>query len=121
MILVDSSGWIEYFTVTTSSKFEKYLEGKAEIITPVIVIYEVYKKLKKHMSTEQADLAIAEMSRTHVVPVTSSIALAAADISLDHDLAMADAIVYATAIEFGCKVVTMDNDFRKLPRAEVIS
>jgi predicted nucleic acid-binding protein len=39
----------------------------------------------------------------------------AADLSLDHQLAMADAIVYATAILHDATVVTSDSDFESLP------
>lgn len=121
MILVDSSGWIEFFTNgKQSDKFREHLKDLKNVVTPTVVLYEVYKKIKKDRSEQEGLEVAAQILKTQVVDLTESIALYAADISLEYDLAMADSIVYATAIEHGCKVVTMDNDFSKLPRAEVI-
>ena len=50
-----------------------------------------------------------------MVPLTDAIALTAADVSLAHRLAMADAIVYATALTEGVKLVTSDADLANLP------
>ena len=55
MFLVDSSGWIEFFTDgPLAAQYSKYLKDPAKVITPSIVIYEVYKKIKK----ERTDLNI---------------------------------------------------------------
>ncbi|MBI3600476.1 MAG: PIN domain-containing protein, partial [Nitrospinae bacterium] len=51
-----------------------------------------------------------------VVSLNESIALLAADISLKYALPMADAIVYATALENNCTVVTGDAHFKGLDR-----
>jgi predicted nucleic acid-binding protein len=50
----------------------------------------------------------------------SSIAIAAAQISIRHRLAMADAIIYAIAESAGAQLVTSDTDFRDLGRVIVI-
>ena len=50
-----------------------------------------------------------------MVQLTESIALLADDVSLRHGLAMADAIVYATAQDQEAKVVTGDADLKDLP------
>ena len=47
--------------------------------------------------------------------LAASIALLAADVSLRHGLAMADAIVYATAKDQDAEVVTGDADLKDLP------
>src|SRR3990167_4289433 len=101
MILIDSSGWIEFFTNgSRCEKFYSYLKDLKNVVTPTIVLYEVYKKMKRDLSEEHA--------------------LSAADISLEYNLAMADSIVYATALEHNCKVITMDQDFAKCSKAEVV-
>ncbi|MEK7267455.1 MAG: PIN domain-containing protein [Nitrospirota bacterium] len=48
-------------------------------------------------------------------------ALLAADLSLKYSLPMADAIVYATAIEEKSKVITSDAHFKGLDDAVIIS
>jgi predicted nucleic acid-binding protein len=80
----------------------------------------VYKKLKRDRSEHDALEAVAQMYQTRLVPLSEEIALSAADVSLEYSLQMADAIVYATALEYDCKVVTMDADFAKLPKAIVV-
>ena len=43
------------------------------------------------------------------------IALLAADVSLQYGLAMADAVIYATARDQGAQVLTSDADLKVLP------
>ena len=56
-----------------------------------------------------------QLSASHVVQLTESIAYLAAAMSLLHGLAMADAIVYATARDQDAQVVTGDADVKDLP------
>jgi PIN domain. len=55
------------------------------------------------------------MRKTRVIPLTEEIALVAADLSLEHKLAMADAIVLATARLHDAEVITSDADFSGIP------
>jgi predicted nucleic acid-binding protein len=50
-----------------------------------------------------------------VVPLASTIALLAADAHREHELATADAIVYATARHAGAELLTCDAHFEGLP------
>lgn len=53
MVLVDSCGWIEFFTDgPRAAEYSKYLNNPSKVITPTIILYEVYKKIKK----ERTDL-----------------------------------------------------------------
>ena len=122
MILVDSSGWIEYFTDgPLADKFAPYLENLGEVVTPTIVIFEVYRVIRRQRSEEMATAAVAQMQKTNVVALDQFLALTAADVSIDLGLAMADAIVYGTARAKGVDVVTADSDFEGLPGARVYS
>ncbi len=121
MLLIDSSGWIEFFTDGTLNKeYSKYLKDLAKVVTPTIVLYEVYKKIKRERTEEDALLAVSLINKTSVVQLSESIALLAADLSLKHSLPMADAIVYATALEKNCKVVTSDMHFKGLDSVVLI-
>ena len=116
MILVDSSGWIDFFTDGgNAAKYGSYLEKLSEIVTPTIVLYEVYKLVKRERTEEEALLAAAQIQKTRIVPLSDSLALAAADVSLEFRLAMADSIVYATARAEDAELVTSDSDLRDLP------
>jgi predicted nucleic acid-binding protein len=116
MILVDSSGWIEFFTGRgNAAKYGSYLEKTSNVVTPTVVLYEVYKLVKRERTEEEALLAAAQMQKTRLVPLSDSLALAAADVSLEFRLAMADSIVYATARAEDAELVTSDGDLRGLP------
>jgi predicted nucleic acid-binding protein len=113
---MDSSGWIEFFTGgPLAERYAAYLTPRYQLITPTIVLYEVYKKIKRERGEEEALLFAGRLSATQVVHLTESIALLAADLSLRHGLAMADAIVYATAKDQEAEVVTGDADLKDLP------
>lgn len=115
-VLLDSSGWIEFFTDgPLADRYAAYLTPRCQVITPTIVLYEVYKKIKREKGEETALLFAGRLNATEVVQLTESIALLAADVSLRHGLAMADAIVYATAQDQEAEVVTGDADLKDLP------
>jgi predicted nucleic acid-binding protein len=85
-----------------------------------IELYEVYKVVRRDLSEERAVEAVSALQRATVAPVDESLALEAADVSLELGLAMADSIVYATARRHGATLVTGDADFDGLPGAVVI-
>ncbi|MBI5746670.1 MAG: type II toxin-antitoxin system VapC family toxin [Nitrospirae bacterium] len=115
-MLVDSSGWIEFFSGGhLADRYGHYLKDPSNIITPSIVLYEVYKKIKREYGEETAVLVAGQLNSTKIIPLSESIALFAADMSLQHGLAMADAIVYATSQDQGARIVTSDADLKDLP------
>jgi predicted nucleic acid-binding protein len=89
-------------------------------VVSAVEIYEVYKVIRRDVSEERAIEAVAALSRATIAPIDESLALAAADVSLTHGLAMADSLVYATAQRLGATLVTADADFEGLPGAVVI-
>lgn len=116
MIVVDSSGWLEFLTDgVLADDYAKRLRQLDAVLTPTIVIYEVYKHAKRLLSEQDAVDAVAAMQKTQVVPLTDELALIAADLSLAHKLPMADAIVLATAQAHNADVVTSDADFAGVP------
>ena len=120
MILVDSSGWLGYFKGgPLADAYEPYLQAPG-LVVPTIVLYEVYKVLCRDLSEDEALLGAARLKAAEVVPLDDSVAMAAADISLHHGLAMADAIVYATAQAHDALLVTSDQHFAELPGVKYI-
>ena len=106
MVVVDSCGWLEWFIDgQLAAKYQKYLENKNELLVPAIVLYEVYNVLKRQVGEEKALLAFGHMMDSLVIPLDDNLALLAADVSLRHNLAMADAIVYAVALANNCKLI----------------
>ena len=114
--LVDSTGWLEYLTEDSkAAAFGHYLEGEASIVVPSVVIYEVYRHLAKHRGRALADRFASQALLRKVVALDETVALAAANVSLDHRLNGTDAIVYATARVCQAQLVTANTRFRGLP------
>jgi predicted nucleic acid-binding protein len=119
LFLVDSSGWIEFLgDGPLADRFAPYFEREERLIVPAIVLYEVYKKLLSARGPA-ADRFLSAALRARVVPIDERLALLAARISLDRRLAMADAMIYATALDAGAHLVTSDAHFQGLPEATV--
>ena len=120
--VVDSSGWIHYLlNGPLAERYVEYVQKPAHVLTPSIIVYEVYKTVKRSANEDLACEAIAALQDTVVVPLDSYLARSAADISLHHKLSMADAIVYATARKYSVSLYTSDADFKGLPGVDYIS
>jgi predicted nucleic acid-binding protein len=116
VIVIDSSGWVEFFTNgALANEYATRIRTIGAIVTPTIVLYEVYKRLKRDVSEDDALVAIGAMGRSRVVQLDDELALTAADVSLALGLAMADAIVLATARAFDAELITSDADFARVP------
>ena len=116
MKIVDSSGWLEFLTDgPLAGSYSRYLRRPDRLLTPTVVLFEVYKWVKRQRSEEEALLAAAQLEKPTLAPVTPTVALTAADLGLEHGLAMADSIVYATALLNRVELVTSDGDFESLP------
>jgi len=121
IFLVDSSGWVEFLgDGPRAEKFAPYFEREERLLVPAIVLYEVYKKLLSAQGSTTADRFLSAALRARVVPIDERLALLAARISLDRRLAMADAMIYATALAAGASLITSDAHFQGLPEVTFI-
>jgi len=121
MNVVDTSGWVEYFTDSVNAEFFAQPIGKAEIlVTPTICLYEVFKRVLLEFGEERALDAVGLMTQGEVVKLDQAIAIEAARISVDLKLAMADSIILATAQAYEAILWTQDSHFRGLPNVRFI-
>lgn len=121
LVLVDSSGWLEFLTADTKAEqFRPFLKRGVPLLIPALVLYEVRKVLLLRKNLVVADSFASEAMQHDVAHVDASIALEAASISLKYQLHMSDAIIYTTALQRGARLVTADGDFAKLPGVTVI-
>lgn len=122
MIVIDSSGWIEFFADGPhSEEFATRLRRPATVLTPTVAIYEVYKWIKRERSENEAIEAVAAMKKTVVVDLTEEIALLAADLSLEHGIPMADSMMLAFARANQAELVTADSGFEGIDDVIVFS
>lgn len=116
MILVDTCGWIEWLTDgALADSFAPYMEDPAELLVPTTVQYELYKWVKRESDESTALDTIALADDSLVVLLSTDIALMAADLTLSHKLAFADAVIYASARKYNVELVTSDDHFEGLP------
>ncbi len=121
MVVVDSSGWIEFFSDgPKANAYARYLKEPEKVATPAVIVFEVYKKIRRERGEEMAKLCVAQMEKTRGVPVDQAMALRAADLSLEFSLPMADSFVLATARALGAELITSDTDFKNVPGVRVL-
>jgi predicted nucleic acid-binding protein len=115
MNIVDSSGWLAYFAAEPNAKhFLPPLQDSAALVVPTVIIYEVFKVVLRESGENAALQAAMAMHKGTIVALTAPLALAAAKLSLTHNLPMADGIILATAREFNAILWTQDADFKNI-------
>ncbi len=119
MNIVDSTGWLEYFSGGPNAElFLRPLQEPSSLVVPTITIYEVFKVVLRETSESEALQSIAAMQKGSVVDLTAGIAMNASKLSLQHNLPMADSIIFATAKAYKCVIWTQDSDFENLKRVK---
>lgn len=121
MNVVDSSGWLEYFSDTeNASFFAKAIQDIENLIVPTICIYEVFKRMTVLEGKDSALRAVGVMSLGKVIDLTLQISLSAAKISLEHKLALADSAILAIARANNATLWTQDEHFKNLEGVKYI-
>ena len=116
MNCVDSSGWIEFFLGSQAGlRFKPVIEKTSLLVVPALSIFEVHRFLSRVTTAERRDDYLSLMCRSAVVDLTRARAVAASETAQKHALAMADAVMYSIALEFGCTFWTQDLDYEGLP------
>ena len=116
MNVVDSSGWIEFFRAGANGPvFKPIIEDRARLLVPTIALFEVHRVLNRSLPTDLVNRCLNVMRLGRVLDLTDARAVAASHIAAQHKLAMADAAMYAIALEFGASFWTQDVDYQGLP------
>jgi len=123
MRLVDSCGWLHVFKDTALADTYRNIlqEAESETLVPTIVLYEVAKVLERDMGETVTMECVLRMQQEKLIDLTDALALEASSTSLTHGLAMADAIVYATARQYEATLYTSDADLKALPGTHFIA
>jgi toxin FitB len=122
MNVVDSCGWLEYLADGPNADFfAPAVENTPELVVPSLSLYEVFKKVLQQRGEGDALQAVAIMSQGKVIDLDMDLALAAAKISVDLKLPMADSIMLATARLSEATLWTQDADFEDIQGVQYVA
>ncbi|HUF39402.1 MAG TPA: type II toxin-antitoxin system VapC family toxin [Anaerolineales bacterium] len=121
MNVVDSSGWLEYFTNGENAGFfAPAIEDSENLIVPAICVYEVFKRLLQEVGESRALVNVGDMYTGQIAELTAPIALIAARISVEMKLAMADSVILATSRAYEAVLWTQDADFEGMEKVKFV-
>lgn len=113
MNVIDSSGWLEYFTNgSNASIFAPIIENTENVLVPTISLFEVFKRVLIEKNRNDALEAVAIMKDGRVIDLDDSLALVAAELSYELKLPLADSIILATARANNATLWTQDAHFK---------
>jgi len=119
--VVDSSGWLEYMADGPNAGFfAPAVQATRDLIVPSVSVYEVFKRVLQQRGENAALQAAALMQQGRVVELTGPLALAAAHLSIEQSLPMADSIMLATARAYDAVLWTQDADFASIDGVKYI-
>ena len=119
MNVVDSSAWLEYFgDGPNAGEFADAIAETERLIVPSITLFEVFKRIRLQRDLDAALYAVAQMQRGRVVDLDGNLAVAAAELSAESGLPMADSVILATARAEDATLWTQDVDFEGMDGVE---
>ena len=122
MVVVDSSAWIDWLTESAlAPEINRLMPERDVIVVPTLVQLELVKWLRRERGEEASDEMLALTQMCQVVPLTTPIAVAAAELCRSHQLSTADAVILATAHHAGARLLTCDKHFSGLSGVQYVA
>ena len=90
----------------------------AGILVPSLALYEVFKRVLQQRDEGAALQAVAVMQQGTVIDLDAPLAVAAARLSTEHRLPLADSVILATARAQAAVLWTQDAAFKGMPGVE---
>ena len=119
MNVVDSSAWLEYFADGPNApEFAEPIAETERLVVPSITLFEVFKRIRVQRDPGAALYAVAQMRRGRVIDLDGDLAVAAATVSAELGLPLADSIILATSRQEDAVLWTQDADFEGMEGVE---
>jgi predicted nucleic acid-binding protein len=121
-MLIDSSVWLEIFLDGRLNEVcrKAITQGGDTIIVSTLTYFEVYRKLCQKFTESKALEAIGALSAYQQIGIDQEVALTGADLSIEHQLGMADSLLLAQARQLKAPLITLDNDFAGIEGVRVL-
>jgi PIN domain nuclease of toxin-antitoxin system len=122
-LLLDSSAWLGYFLQVDKLMGEMVESHEGKLFSSAISFYEVPRKLHVLKRSEGFINEVVRFMRQNstVISVDSQLATYSVKWAVKKKLALADSIIYQSAVSHGLLLITADNDFKGLPNAQVVN
>ena len=122
MNVVDSSGWLEYFSDAENADFfSGPIEQIEDLVVPTLSIYEVFKRIYQQRGEDKALQAVALMQQGATVDLTAALAVSAAHLGVRERLPLADSVILATARAYDATLWTQDVDFEGMEEVRYVA
>ncbi|TAG35505.1 MAG: type II toxin-antitoxin system VapC family toxin [Polaromonas sp.] len=119
MKVLDTCVWIEIILASpTGVQLNGLLADKPSILVPSMVQFELRRWALREYEKSRADLIVLALREAVIVQTGERIAFLAADLARTYKLHALDALIYATALEHGAQLVTVDAHFKDLPQVD---
>ena len=116
MRVVDTSVWIELIEQSQLAlRLRSEVPVRSRIMVPTIVQLELLKWMARELSPVESDRLLAYTQKCIVIGLDTLIAMRAAESCRKWKLATADAVIYASALQYGADLLTCDAHFKGLP------
>jgi toxin FitB len=113
MNLVDSTGWLAFFSEgKNAAVFGIPIQNVDTLLVPTIIMHEVFKVLLRESGEQNAMIAHAHMQLGKSIDLTPELAIAASRISLEYNLPITDSIVLASAQSLNAVIWTQEEHFK---------
>ena len=122
MNVVDSCGWLEYLASGPNADFfEAAITDTESLLVPSLSLYEVFKRVLVQRGESDAFQVIALMQQGRIFDLDSASAIAAAALSVNLGLSMADAIILSAARSYEAVLWTQDSHFENINGVRYVS
>lgn len=113
--VIDSCAWIELLVDGPNTVvFQRAMAQASAVVVPVVCLHEVHRYIGAHFGEAEADGFAQSLQAHEVMGVDADLALEGARLGRKHKLALADSLVYASALRCGAELWTQDADFKGL-------
>ncbi len=113
-ILVDTSVLIDYLKGGTTEDTDGVLASNRTAIS-IITYFEILKYLHKTKHGHEFEFIKQSIQQYETKPLSAAICESGAKLAHTYGLGVADALIYATAVENGLELVTSDTDLKGKP------
>lgn len=117
--ILDASAWIEVLDDgPNTTHFKPIFLQLPNLIIPSIIITEIRKFVIRERGEKKADAVTRSLNSGIIINLTPDMAQFAANLGHQHQLPLADSIIYATTLSTNATLWTQDSDFKDLPHVQ---